>query len=485
MSWADLVSPPYEPWRFMLTIDDVNYDLREISALASAGGEPAIINLSSGINSCHPPKRLLSFVVSAASDPLFWEDYDGPYGHVVGRAAVAACESLRGGGQLRLGIENVLITAGASAALSVAARGMCLARSRSAAGEPPQAIIPVPTFSMAAACLAQAGFEIAELPAAHGQRWLPSVAEVIAAATPHTRVLYVNTFNNPSGEFYDVAELRQLVTWAKDHDVTILHDTVSSDISCAGPVPHLLSIAAAADYLDGVVTVGSMSKSRAIPGFRVGWLIAGAGMARQFARLNDLVAPSSPAIASPALLIDRLAAIAGELSDTAGDSALPDAGAKNLVTAVSAAWSQVLELTGPYLPAFPGLQEFLGTAAAELAGDGAVGELVRWRASLRGVLAGNAAILSEEFGDLVGDVPEWHGDFNTFVELPALRGRDYLATTYRLFRDDRLQTLPAPAFGCDSEWWAERGYFTRLSFALPAETWTEGLKRLRRAVSRA
>jgi aspartate/methionine/tyrosine aminotransferase len=468
----------------MLTIDDVNYDPREVAALASGGSTPAIINLSSGINSCHPPRRLVSFVVSAASDPLFWEDYDGPYGHVVGRAAVAACESLRGDGQLRLGIDNVLITAGASAALSVAARGMRHARSGSAAGEPPQAIIPVPTFPMAAACLAQAGFGIAELPAAQGHRWLPSVAEVTAAATPHTRVLYLNTFNNPSGEFYDITELRQLVTWARDHDVMILHDTVSSDISCAGPVPHLLSIAAAADYLDGVVTVGSMSKSRAIPGFRVGWLIAGAELARQFARLNDLVAPSSPAIASPALLIDRLAAIAGEQSDTASDLPLPDA-AQDQVATVSAAWSQVLDLTGPYLPAFPGLEEFLGTAAAELAWDGVVSELARWRASLRDVLAGNAAILSEGFRDLVGEVPAWHGDFNTFVELPALRGRDYLATTYRLFRDDRLQTLPAPAFGCDSAWWAERGYFTRLSFALPAETWIEGLQRLRRAVTRA
>ena len=145
----------------------------------------------------------------------------------------------------------------------------------------------------------------------------------------------------------------------------------------------------------------------------------------------------------------------------------------------------MLDLAGPYLPAFPGLEEFLGTTAAELAEDGAVSELARWRASFRDLLRGNAAILREEFRDVVGEVPAWHGDLSTFVELPALRGRDYLDTTYRLFRDDRLQTLPAPAFGRDSAWWAERGYFTRLSFALPAETLTEGLQRLRRAAARA
>lgn len=145
----------------------------------------------------------------------------------------------------------------------------------------------------------------------------------------------------------------------------------------------------------------------------------------------------------------------------------------------------MLELTAPYRPAFRGLPEFLDTAAGELGADGAVTELVRWRASLREVLAGNAAILGTDFRDLVAEVPAWHGDFNTFVELPALRGRDYLETTYRLFHEHRLQTLPAPAFGRDSAWWTDRGYFTRLSFALPAQTWIEGLQRLREAVAQA
>ena len=481
MTPAGALSPSYGPYRFMNTVDDVNYDLREIAAVAADGTVPEIINLSSGINSCHPPQRLVSFVVGAAADPLFWADYDGPYGHVVGRAAVAACETLRGDGRFRLGVDNVLVTAGASAAVSVAARGLRLARTTDPAAGPPRAVVPVPTFSMAAACLAQAGFEIAEVPSAQGTRWLPSVAEVIAAGTPGTQVLYLNTFNNPSGEFYDVAELSRLVTWAKEQDVAILHDTVSSDISRAEPIPNLLSIAAAADHLDGVVTVGSMSKSRAVPGFRVGWLIAADALTRRCARLNDLTAPSSPAIASPALLMDRLAAIAGEQSDAADDRPVP----AGPTPTVADAWTEVLDLTAPYLPAFPGLAEFLDTVATELADDGAVGELVRWRASLRDLLAGNAAILGDEYGDVVGDVPAWHGDFNTFVELPALRGQDYLATTYRLFRDHGLQTLPAPAFGLDSAWWVERGYFTRLSFALPTETWTEGLQRLRRAVGQA
>ncbi len=479
--WTDLVSPDYAPWRFMLTVDDVNYNLREMASLADRVTAPTVINLSSGINSCHPPERLVSFVVSAASHPLFWDDYDGPQGHVVGRAAVAACEALRGERPLPLGIDNVIITAGASAALTIAAHGLRGVLAGSETAEAPAAIVPVPTFSMAGAALTQAGFKLIELASSDVHRWLPPVADIVGALTPATRVLYINTFNNPSGELYNATELRELVIRARDHSITILHDTVSSDISCAEPIPHLLSIADAENYLDGVVTVGSMSKARAIPGFRVGWLIAAAKLVRQFARLNDLVAPSSPAIAAPALLVDRMATSSAYQSDIAGGQSVPEEEPIKATPRDGETSRLIRQLIEPYYAAFPGLEAFIDDATARLSADGTVPALLLWRDSLRKILAANSELLTAGFSDLVSDVPPWHGDFNTFVQLPALRGREYLMTTYHLFHDYGLQTLPAPAFGCDDAWWAKRGYFTRLSFALPTEEWVEGLQRLRRA----
>lgn len=465
----------------MLTVDDVNYDTQEIASLSDRGNASAIINLSSGINSCHPPGQLVSFVVQAAGHPWFRDGHDGHRGHVIGRAAVAACESLRGDRRLPLGIDNVIVTAGASAALTMAAHGLRRVMAGGEASETPEAVIPVPTFSMAGGCLTQAGFKIIELASADAHRWLPSVDEVIGALTPATRVLYINTFNNPSGELYDAAELRRLVICARERGITILHDTVSSDISCAEPIPHLLSIADAEHYLDGVVTVGSMSKARAIPGFRVGWLIASAGLVRQFARLNDLAAPSSPAIASPALLVDRIATSSAYQSDMAEDQGPPGDRRRKTISPAGDATDLIRRLVEPYHAAFPGLEAFMEDATAGIAEGGIVRALLLWRRSLRETLATNARLLTAEFSDVVGHMPQWHGDFNTFVQLPALHGCDYLTTTYRLFRDYGLQTLPAPAFGRDAEWWAEQGYFTRLSFALPEEEWAEGLQRLRRA----
>ncbi|UYM23401.1 aminotransferase class I/II-fold pyridoxal phosphate-dependent enzyme [Streptomyces albus] len=128
---------------------------------------------------------------------------------------------------------------------------------------------------------------------------VPTVAELIAAAPPETSVVYVNTFNNPTGERYEDAALRILVRWARDHEVHILHDTVSSDVCASGELPLLPAIAAAEGYAAGLITVSSLSKVRAVPGFRIGWLVADPSLVGELARLNELGAPSSPGSPHP------------------------------------------------------------------------------------------------------------------------------------------------------------------------------------------
>ncbi|MGI5149662.1 aminotransferase class I/II-fold pyridoxal phosphate-dependent enzyme [Plantactinospora sp. CA-294935] len=451
---------PFAPWRFMLAVDAVNYALDEQVGYRARRPGDAIINLSSGVNLTEPPWELVDFALGAARDPLFWHDYDGPDGHLVGRAAVAAYEATRA--EVAVGVENVLVTAGASAALALLARGL-----HPGGGIGAHAVLPAPTFPLAGAALADAGFRITEVTSEEPDRWLPTVDELTAAATADTRVVYVNTFNNPTGERYDEAELRKLVGWAREHRVTVLHDTVSSDVAAVGGLPHLLSIAAEEDYARGVVTVGSLSKSRAVPGFRIGWMIADADLIARLAGFNELIAPSSPGLAAPALLMDRMLAVAADSARSAPDDP----------------WDRLEELLRPYHAGLPGLRGFLDRAGARLGTPRTANGLAGWRDSLRKTLAGNVASLAG-WGETIVGAPPWCGDFNTFVRLPALDGRDVLATTHRLFREYGVQTLPGPAFGHSTSWWRRRGYFLRLSFALPPARWQEGLARLSAACER-
>lgn len=456
----------YPAWRFMLEIDEVNYNLDELVALAARGDGPAPINISSGVNFTATPAPVVEFILRAATHPLFWHDYDGPYGHVAGRAAVAVAETWRSGGRVRFGVDDVIVTAGASAAVALAARTLNFPG-------PSSAVVPVPTFPLVAAALAAAGMRLVEVPTALPGRWLPATAELIDAAPTDARVVYVNTFNNPSGEHYDTDDLRVLVEWARERNIVVLHDTVSSGVAAgAEPLPHLPTIAAKVGYPQGLITIGSLSKTRSLPGFRVGWLLGSSARVRRMGQGNEIVAPSSLGVAAPALLMDLAATAVGLAPDDPAERS----------AAVRRAFADLQEVLAPYSMVLPELSDFLEGACEEIGTSGLVEELARWQRRLRRTLADNAALLSADYRDLVADVLPWRGDFNTFVRVPDLAGHDHLVTSHRLLREHRLQTLPAPAFGLEERWWAARGYHLRLSFALPNQQWRLGLDRLRTAV---
>ncbi|MFD0967351.1 pyridoxal phosphate-dependent aminotransferase [Plantactinospora endophytica] len=454
----------------MLDVDGVNYSLSEQAAFARNHTGTEIVNLSSGINALRPPPVLVDTVADCARDPLFWHDYDGPEGHMVARAAIAAYETVRAPGGVLVDPTQVIVTGGASAALVLAARGLHQLGLRRS--DRPTALLPVPTFPLAGAALADAGFAVEEAASGTPGRWLPTVTELTGAATAETTVVYVNTFNNPTGECYTESELRSLVRWARDRGAYLLHDTVSSDVSATGDLPCLPAIAAQEDHLAGLVTVSSLSKARAVPGFRIGWLIADATLVEELARLNELAAPSSPGIAAPALLLDRMIMLAVEAAEGRCPADAAQRG-NDLLVAALAGYPQVT----------PGLDEVTAAVSTALTDEGTVEQLRTWRTELRGTLARNIGLLCTEAGDLVVDVPAWRGDFNTFVSIPALAGQGYLDICHRLFREYGLQTLPAPVFGKDERWWTRRGsYWTRLSFAVPTSRWAAGLERLRYAV---
>lgn len=459
----------FRPWEFMLDVDEVNYSRRELLAYAERASAP-VVNLSSGTNHLPPPMPLIRAGLAAAVDPECFHDYDGPAGHQLARIAVAVHENHLGRPDLDLTDECVVVTAGASGAMHLAARAL-----RELAGPAPEALVPVPTFPLAGACLAHAGFAVREVGTGGLRRWLPSVAELDAAAGPRTRLVYVNTFNNPTGEHYTAPELGELVAWARERRVHVLHDQVSSGVSLDRALPNLLPIAARQGYGDGVITVGSLSKSRAIPGFRTGWLIAGRELAERCGRLNELTAPSSVSIAAPLVVMDRLLTCA--ITGRPGDGDAGDLGALlPLVDRFEREVARTEPADGAGRRMAAGLAELLG--AGEL-----LDHLAGWYRGLGDVLRQNVGTLASRFSGLATEGTPWRGDFNTFVRIPALEGRDYLATTHRLFREHGLQTLPAPAFGRRPGWWAGRGYWLRLSFALPPERWCEGLQRLERVLS--
>ncbi|OFW46947.1 MAG: hypothetical protein A3J29_09265 [Acidobacteria bacterium RIFCSPLOWO2_12_FULL_67_14b] len=99
-----------------------------------------------------------------------------------------------------------------------------------------------------------------------GWRW--DLDEVERAITPKTRVLYLNSPNNPSGGILTRPDLERLAAIARERDLWVLSDEAYEDIIFTG---EHVSIASLPGMYERTIPVYTMSKSYALTGVRVGY----------------------------------------------------------------------------------------------------------------------------------------------------------------------------------------------------------------------
>lgn len=95
--------------------------------------------------------------------------------------------------------------------------------------------------------------------------------ELIAAITPRTRVMLLNTPGNPSGHIMPGKQLQRLAAHCLEAGVWLVCDEVYSMITFE---ERHVSARKAAQHLDNVVVIDGLSKSHAMTGWRLGWAVA-------------------------------------------------------------------------------------------------------------------------------------------------------------------------------------------------------------------
>lgn len=93
-----------------------------------------------------------------------------------------------------------------------------------------------------------------------------------AAFTPRTRLVYLNNPNNPTGMVYRRADVAALVKLCGERNVLVLSDEAYCKLLQPGQV-HV-PVLSFADYRDHLILVGSFSKTYAMTGFRLGYVVA-------------------------------------------------------------------------------------------------------------------------------------------------------------------------------------------------------------------
>jgi arginine:pyruvate transaminase len=174
------------------------------------------------------------------------------------RAAIAARHRKRSGQPVDA--DNVAFLAGAQNALFCAS--LCVA----GAGDEVIAFEPLyPTYP---ASLEVSGARLLRAPAPAASNFRIDPASLEALVTPACRALFYASPNNPSGVILSAAELALIGKVARRHDLWVVADEVYAGLAPGGRVPSL-----AASLPDQVVTLGSLSKSHSMSGWRAGWMV--------------------------------------------------------------------------------------------------------------------------------------------------------------------------------------------------------------------
>jgi aminotransferase len=159
---------------------------------------------------------------------------------------------------------------------------------------------PDPRYSSYDQAIGAAGGEILEIPTGANRNFELGAEDIRTYAAGAKVLVFVNP-SNPTGAFADEAAVQALTHAARDTDLIVVADEIYEDLVYDGK--RLLSFAACDGMRERTVTLSGFSKSYAMTGFRVGYLLG------DFAFI-DAVERLKAALSGPCPLFSQYAALA-------------------------------------------------------------------------------------------------------------------------------------------------------------------------------
>jgi aspartate aminotransferase len=124
--------------------------------------------------------------------------------------------------------------------------------------------------------------------------WCGDLGEASARAGPKTKLLILNSPNNPSGAVLSPGEVGEVADLARDRDLWILSDEIYEKIVYGKP--HV-SIASLPGMAERTVVVNGFSKTYAMTGWRIGWAAAPPEVVKGMLKVQQHTVTCAPSVA--------------------------------------------------------------------------------------------------------------------------------------------------------------------------------------------
>lgn len=126
------------------------------------------------------------------------------------------------------------------------------------------------------------------------QGWQLDLDRLLAALTPDTRALYINSPNNPTGWTLDAATRDALLAYCRRHGIWILTDDAYERLYFEGNAGLAPSLMDRREPGDRLVSTNTFSKSWLMTGWRLGWIVAPRELMGDLAKLIEYNTSCAP-----------------------------------------------------------------------------------------------------------------------------------------------------------------------------------------------
>ena len=164
-----------------------------------------------------------------------------------------------------------------------------------------EAILLAPYWIAYEGIVRMAGGKPVVLPSSIDDGFKTSAAHVEASIGPRTKLIFLNSPNNPSGAVHSRDELAALADVVRKHpQVMVIADEIYEQIAFDGPV---VSFATLPGMRDRTVTINGFSKAYAMTGWRLGYGAAAEPVARAMAKIQGTFTAGANAFVQQAAIV--------------------------------------------------------------------------------------------------------------------------------------------------------------------------------------
>jgi alanine-synthesizing transaminase len=147
------------------------------------------------------------------------------------------------------------------------------------------ALVPAPSYPIHLFAPVLAGATVSQVAMGPDEDVLANLAGAYERSRPRPRVLVVSFPHNPTTTVVDAAFMQELVDFARERSIVVVHDFAYADISFDGYEPP--SILAADGAREVAVELYTLTKGFSMAGWRVGFVVGNAHVVAGLARLKS------------------------------------------------------------------------------------------------------------------------------------------------------------------------------------------------------